>query len=352
MKVVSWNIEWMNNWFVGQGRAAFRERYEPRGRLQASIADVDALCRNVAQVIKDLAPDILSIQEGPSDPREMRLFVSTYLRGQTGGNLYEIFGGHDGGAQKAYILIRRNSSVTFPREPADEATLSLAEEWESDVDGDAHLRPYSFTRRPVVVDCDYEGQMVRVVALHLKSKYVHGGAALWSHPLKRKRREFVREALRQRRRISAESMRVRQYLNDLLENKPHLPIIVTGDCNDGPGADYFEKRYLTHNVTDILLGSTYYPAFQFEHAFLHRLSQRQRYTAIFDDFVTGENGKLLVLDHILVSPVLKSGGGATIGLLNGGIGHQEFERAIDEGAATDREKFPSDHRPAFAVFGP
>ena len=350
MKIVSWNIEWMNNWFVGYGSVAFKELYEPRDSPQDAIADVDALCRRVAQVVEDLAADILCVQEGPSDPREMELFVSTYLRDQAGGSRYRIFGGHDGGAQKAYILVRRDGPVTNPREPDDGLTRSLAEEWDSDVDGDATLQPYHFTRRPVVVDCDYGGQTVRVVTLHLKSKYVHRGADLWNRPARRL--EFIREALKHRRRISAESMRVRQYLNDLLEVQPHLPIVVTGDCNDGPGADYFEKRYLTHNVTDILLGSTYYPAFQFEHAFIHRLPRAQRYTAIFDDFVTGEQGKLLVLDHILVSPSLKSSGGATIGLLNGGIGHQEFERAIDEGAASERQKFPSDHRPAFAIFGP
>ena len=350
MKVVSWNIEWMNNWFAGYGSVAFKERYEPRGNSQDAIANVDTLCRRVAQVIEDLAPDILCVQEGPSDPREMELFVSTYLRDQAGGSRYDIFGGHDGGAQKAYILVSRDGPVVNPREPADGPTRSLAEEWESDVDGDASLQPYRFTRRPVVVDCDYEGETVRVVSLHLKSKYVHRGAGLWNNPARR--HEFIREALKHRRRISAESMRVRQYLNDLLEAQPHLPIIVTGDCNDGPGADYFEERYLTHNVTDILLGSTYYPGFQFEHAFMHRLPQTQRYTAIFDDFVTGESDKLLVLDHILVSPLLKSGGGCTICLLNGGIGHQEFERAIDEDAASERQKFPSDHRPAFAVFGP
>jgi hypothetical protein len=147
-------------------------------------------------------------------------------------------------------------------------------------------------------------------------------------------------------------MRVRRYLDAALKETPHQAIVVAGDCNDGPGADYFEELYLTHNITDILLGSTYYPAFQFEHAFMHRVPRTRRYTAIFDDFVTGENNKLLVLDHILVSPVLKSGGGTPIGLLNAGVGHQEFERAIDESAASARQKYPSDHRPVFAVFGP
>jgi endonuclease/exonuclease/phosphatase family metal-dependent hydrolase len=350
MKIVSWNIEWMNNWFVGYDQVAFREEYDPRGRPQDAIADVDALCRRVAQVIDDLAPDVLCVQEGPSDPREMELFTSTYLVDEAGQSLYRVFGGYDGGAQKIYILVNQHGPVTDAWEPDDSLTRSLEEEWECDIDGDSVLQPYHFTRRPIVVDCHYEGQTVRVVALHTKSKYVHGGAEMWNNPTRQL--EFIQEALKHRRRISAESMKVRRYLDDVLEQDPHQPIVVAGDCNDGPGADYFENLYLTHNVTDILLGSTYYPAFQFEHAFMHRLPQTQRFTAIFDDFVTGESNKLLVLDHILVSPVLKSGGGTAIGLLNASIGHQEFERAIDESAASERQRLPSDHRPVFAVFGP
>jgi len=350
MRIVSWNIEWMNNWFVGGGKVALREAYKPRGRPQSAIADVDTLCKRVAQTIEELAPDILCVQEGPSDVREMELFVSTYLTDGAGQGLYRIFGGSDGGSQKIYILVNRDGPVTDAWEPDDNLTRSLADEWNCDIDGDADLRKYHFTRRPVVVDCDYEGQEVRVVALHLKSKYVHGGAAAWNNPAKRT--EFVKEALKQRRRISAESMRARRYLDEMLAEKPHRAIVVAGDCNDGPGADYFEELYLTHNVTDILLGSTYRPAFQFEHAFTHRMPRAQRYTAIFDDFVTKESGKLLILDHILVSPGLKSGSGSPIGLLSGGIGHQEFERAIDENATSERQEFPSDHRPVFAVFGP
>ena len=39
-----------------------------------------------------------------------------------------------------------------------------------------------------------------------------------------------------------------------------------GDLNDGPGLDYFEELYLTHNVTDIVVGSAFRPEWQFTHA--------------------------------------------------------------------------------------
>jgi endonuclease/exonuclease/phosphatase family metal-dependent hydrolase len=352
VKVVSWNIAWMNNWFVGGNAVALRERYVPANAADAdeAIANVDALCRRVAQVITSLAPDILCIQEGPSDRREMELFVSTYLADGAGQSRYSVFGGYDGSAQKIYILVNRWGPGLNPRVPDDPLTQALSEDWQCDVEGDFTLQPYHFTRRPVVIDCDYEDMVLRVVGLHTKSKFISNGEALWNNLARRP--EFIRDALKARRRISIESVRIRRYLDDLLTQNPHHAIVVLGDCNDGPGADYFEDRYLTHNLTDILLGSTFQPALQFEHAFLYRLPQAQRFTALFRDFVEDNEEKALVLDHILVSPVLRSGGGISAGLLNGGIGHQAFMDATDDTAASGREKAPSDHRPVFALFGP
>lgn len=350
MRLVNWNIEWMNNWFVGGNEVAFRESYHPRGRSHDAIEDVRDLARRVAQVILELDPDILCIQEGPSDRREMELFASTHLVDEAGNPLYLVFGGYDGRTQKVYILVRQNCEATSPCEPNDAPTLQLQQEWEADIEGVGNLAPYRFTRRPLVVDCQWRGKTLRIISMHLKSKYIHGGERQWKDPDRRS--EFVREALMHRRRISAESLRVRRYLDALLEEDPLRMIIVTGDLNDGPGADHFEQNYLTHNLTDILVGSTYRPAQQFQHTFLQAVPQIERYTAKFDDFITGEVNKSLVLDHILVSPVLKSGGLVSEGLLYSNIGHTAFERAIDPDAGSARQMFPSDHRPIIAVFGP
>jgi endonuclease/exonuclease/phosphatase family metal-dependent hydrolase len=347
---VNWNIEWMNNWFVGGNEVALRDSYDPRGRPGDAIPDVDNLASRVAQVIRELAPDVLCIQEGPSDLREMELFVSTYLSGEDGQSLYQAFIAPDGRSQKAYVLIRTQAEVQNPRLASDARTQRLEEEWETDLEGVGILSPYKFTRCPLIVDCDWRGKTLRIVNLHLKSKFIHGGESMWNNPDRRP--EFILEALKQRRRISAESMRVRRYLDDLLREDPLRLIIVTGDLNDGPGADYFEESYLTHNLTDILVGSTYHPAHQFQHTFLHAVPEVERYTAKFDDFITGEVQKSLVLDHILVSPVLRSGSLVSEGLLYGRVSHMAFERAIDPDAPTARQRFPSDHRPVLAVFGP
>ena len=46
----------------------------------------------------------------------------------------------------------------------------------------------------------------------------------------------------------------------------------------------FEERYITHNVTDILVGSAFAPERVFTHA-QHHFAGDQRYTAVFEDIV-------------------------------------------------------------------
>lgn len=334
MRILNWNIEWMNDWFVGGNAVAFRDSYERTG-----ITDVAALCQRVAGVIKALEPDAVTIQEGPSDIREMLLFTDNYLTDSTGQPLFDVFGGIDGRAQKIYTLVRRDGEFENPEIPDDPATVSLAEPWETDVDGDLQLEGYEFTRLPLVVvgRSAQDGKMLKVVSLHTKSKYVHEGKRLWNKP--ETRQQYIIAALKNRRRISSEAMRLRKYLDELLTQSSEAQIVVTGDFNDGPGTDFFEERYLTHNVTDILLGSTYHPELLFKHTFLTNTPSDKRFTAIFDDFIDDIPNRKLVLDHIIVSPSLADQS-------QGKIAHDQYNAAIDE-TASRRQKYPSDHRPVF-----
>jgi exonuclease III len=336
VRIVNWNIEWMNDWFVGEGSVAFRQDNRRRG-----ITDVADLCRRVASVINNLNPDVLTIEEGPSDIREMELFVETYLIDGQGNRLFDIFGGIDGGAQKIYTLVKKGGEFRNPIIPADDFTLALQDPWEADIDGDYQLENYEFTRQPLVVEGTKgdENSKLRIVTLHTKSKYVYNGESLWKNP--DTRIEYVKAAMKNRRRISSEAMRVRKYLDDLVNQNNDSLSVVTGDFNDGPGIDYFEKRYLTHNVTDILLGSTYYPNLLFKHAFLERVPEHQRYTAIFDDFIDDIPGRHLLLDHILISPALWSR------IEDSEIAHQEYNAGTDNNAS-GRQKYVSDHRPVYA----
>jgi hypothetical protein len=335
MRIASWNIEWMNNWFVGYNQVAFRSDHHSSG-----ITDVDDLCRRVAGVIKSLDPDVLAVEEGPSDINEMRLFVDRYLADQSGIGIFDVFGGFDGSTQKIYMLVKKQGAFINAAAPNDSLTEGLEDSWETDVNGDFYLEDYKFTRRPLVVEGKTapNNNTMRIIALHTKSKYVQYGKSWWNNP--DKKQDYVVKALENRRRISSEAMRLRMYLDDTLKQINDARVVVLGDFNDGPGIDYFERHYLTHNVTDILIGSTYYSDLLFKHAVIGRVPKSDLYTAIFDDFIDEIDDRPILLDHILVSPALAPE------VTNAGIAHTEYDAATDASASV-RQKDASDHRPIY-----
>ena len=338
MKIINWNIEWMNDWFV-HGKIAFKDKVIKNQKV--TVSNVENLGKRVANVIKDLNPDLMTIQEGPSDIKEMQLFVDKHLK-SSNKTVYEVLEGFDKGAQKMYALVKKNGEMSNVCVVEDKLTKELRNPWKFDVDGDCEIEDYKFTRTPLIIEGTWKKKRIRIISLHSKSKYVHEGMKLWKNPNKRKK--FVIEALRNRRRISSEAMRLRTYLNKLMEKNAKEFIVVTGDFNDGPGIDYFERYYLTHNITDLLLGSSFYPKLLFKHSYLGRVKEDECFTAIFDDFVDNIKNRKVLLDHILVSPALNNK------IVDSGIAHKEYEKQTNP-RLQGREKYPSDHRPVYLVLG-
>lgn len=342
MHIVNWNIEWMNNWFSGNRNPSWGTRQpdddSPRqGALFAHEAQEAA--GRVANVIRALDPDLITVQEGPSSTEEMALFIADFLSDDDG-PLYDAMIGSDGRTQKMYALIKRDGAVETCDYATDASTQELLDDWEADVDGDLLLESYGFTRTPLVVDVDPRvGQPFRTVVLHTKSKYVHRGQQMFQNPATRQR--YVEEAMLARRRISAEGYRIRAYLDALVKDDPEARIIVTGDFNDGPGKDYFERKFLTHNVADIVLGSTFYPELIFQQPMLTLVPPPALFTARFDDFVDNEMNRQLLLDHFIVSPALRSY------VADAGIAHDAFEAELAADGDRERSKRPSDHRPIY-----
>jgi hypothetical protein len=181
-----------------------------------------------------------------------------------------------------------------------------------------------------------------VIVAHLKSNFINQGKELWANPATRT--DFVRAALKNRRRIATEAMRLRTYIDWRLDADPTAAIVVLGDLNDGPGQDYFERLYLAHNVTDILAGSPYQPERVFNDAPADA-SVADRYTAVFDDFVTDEQNKQLLLDHILLAPVFTTAESTLTKVAGSGlVAHDAWTDQV-QGGGQRRDQRPTDHRP-------
>jgi endonuclease/exonuclease/phosphatase family metal-dependent hydrolase len=328
----------MNNWFGPDAEpVAFRSTFQNPGSTHVSPTDETA--GRFARVIQAVDADILALEEGPSRIEELELFVSTYLS-DGGQPLYECFLGDAGVAQKVGLLWKP-STFTSASLALHDDVKNLVDPWQADVDGDAVLDEHGFTRSPLVVRLDVGGHPLEVIVLHTKSNFINQGEQMWNNDSTRQ--NYVVAALKNRRRNSTEGMRVRTYLDARLAVNADTSIIVLGDLNDGPGLDYFEELYLSHNVTDILVGSAFQPEWILFHA-QHDVAPDLRYTAIFDDFVTGEKQKHLLLDHILLSPGLTRAGGLAKVDGSGAVHHAEYEAEVVN-AGANREDRPSDHRP-------
>jgi endonuclease/exonuclease/phosphatase family metal-dependent hydrolase len=326
----------MNDWFTpGSGPAAFRPTFSKDGHVN----DTDRTATRASALIRAIDPDLVALQEAPSRPEEMALFIQRYLV-DGGTPRYQFLLGDSGGAQKLALLCKPGSVGNIGLAPHSSIT-GLIDPWLSDVNGDAVLDLYEFTRVPLVVDVKLGSQALQLIVMHTKSNFINNGKSMWENEATRQ--AFVVAALQNRRRISSEAMRVRTYLNAVWKTDPTMKTLVLGDLNDGPGTDYFEQYYLTHNVTDILVGSAFEPESIFFHA-QHEVAADRRYTAVFDDFVTGENNKRLLLDHILLSPGLSQKQGLRRVRNSGAVHHAEYEAQLQNGGKF-REDRPSDHRP-------
>ena len=336
LKVCSFNCEWMNDWFAsGSGPAAFRPTFTKDGHT----SNTDATCKRTAAVISAIDPDVLAVQEGPSRQEELELFIATYLQDGGGAPRYQCYLGDTGAAQKVGLLFKPQVGAQLA--PHSDIT-QLIDDWDADVDGDEQLESYHFTRSPLVVNLQAGAATFQMIVMHTKSNFVQNGKSMWTNPATQQ--QYVHQALTNRRRISAEGMRTRTYLDKVLAADSSRRIIVLGDLNDGPGRDYFEDNYLTHNVTDLMVGSAFEPEWTFTHA-QSDVPAAQRYTAVFDDYVpTPQPNKRLLLDHILLSPGFSGGSGLRKVANSGAVHHAEYTAQVVNNGQ-QRENRPSDHRP-------
>jgi hypothetical protein len=187
---------------------------------------------------------------------------------------------------------------------------------------------------------------MEVLVAHLKSNFINQGERMWRDPAQRA--QFVRSALQNRRRIANEGMRMRQYLDARLDADPESAIVVLGDFNDGPGRDLFEQQYLAHNVTDLLIGSPYRPETLFAHALVDEPADR-RFSAVFDDFVTEEPQKRLLLDHVVLSPAMAAGAAPVRKVDRSGRVEHDAWAGRRTGDGSRRDERATDHRPATVV---
>jgi endonuclease/exonuclease/phosphatase family metal-dependent hydrolase len=303
----------MNRWFSSdENEAQFKNVFD--GSVKTEI-----VAKRVADVIKEIDPDLLAIQEGPSRKDEMELFIETYLEDR-----YQCEMGSDGGAQKIFVLYKKN---TFDHVLRIDTHYN---DWEFDKDGDFDLDSINFTRTPLELEVFVKDKRLKVFVVHLKSNFINNGEQLWNNPNTRK--DYVKDALINRRRILTEAIALRSRVDNIFDE--YSDMLVLGDMNDGPGKHYFEKFLLGLDVTQALLGDVYNP----QRIFNVPSTLSNDFTAVFDDFVENIPNRRLLLDRIILSPSLTEFSD------NARVEHEAFNKFTSN--FNEREGRPSDHVPA------
>ena len=274
VKFLTWNMEWMNDLFGSN--YSFRQDDEKTQHMRS--ATVLDRRRHLSKVINELSPDVIVIVEGPNVTEELQLFFDTDVVGN-----WQCHIQRSPGMTQCIGLAVRIDTGKFAAEPFtafDTLGMPAFQEWHADLDDDGVTEVFKFERSPLYAWVNLvNGKSFAVLGLHLKSKLV-ASALEWSR--------WWERADANRKKILSQAQRVRTafvdaYLRDNLT--AGIPLLVTGDINDGPGMDTSERKLLGSGM-EKLMGNIWFPELALGNALFDTLSENDKNRLRFDRIAT------------------------------------------------------------------
>lgn len=274
LKVMVWNMEWMNDLFAGNG--LFRPDAEKTQHMTS--ATVKQRREALSLVIKELDPDLLMVVEGPNETAEWQLFLDTDLPGKWQGYIQK----SPGMSQCIGLAVRTDTGkfAVTSFQAFDTLAMPAFQPWQVDMEDDGISEVYKFERSPLYAEIvTADNKRLRLLGLHLKSKLV-ASALEWSR--------WWENADANRRKIFAQASRIRQsfldaYLTDAATAQ--IPLIVGGDINDGPGMDTSERKIMGSGI-ERLMGSVWFPQLTLGNALFESLKPSDQRQLRFDKIAT------------------------------------------------------------------
>ena len=336
IKLLCWNVEWMNDLFTAgtTGPAAFRPDNEKP--LHNPDTTVKTRREHLSGVLKDLAPDVVVVCEGPSRKEELKLFFDTDVPGTWQVDLQR----SPAQSQNIGIAVRTDTGkFTAPfLQLQDTVSDKRFDPFLVDTDSDDVLEQHKFERRPLLATVSPAGGApFTILGLHIKSKGIFD-ALEWSR--------WWDTADANRKKILAQATQIRmKFLEPFLADAAtaNTPLIVCGDINDGPGLDASERRLFGSGV-ERLMGVIWRPQFCLGNALFDTLKPKDRqeldfssiYTTSFKDPIFNGVYQKEWIDHILYS---RNQNGVWV------TGAQVHSKMPDGTAIYTKYKHASDHFP-------
>lgn len=336
LKVATWNLKHSNRLIDDDPNDHVVER---RLRVRETIEEID--------------PDILCIQEGAKGEGAVDVFCNQVLDRKWVPIFLEGEDGALGDNDKAYQT-KGTQWIWFLVKPdlAGRCRLQSPQVWQAFIGGktwpvnywgEEKATNHSHYRHPQVLIYDMgNGHELELVGVHLKSK-INREKILFDEE-NNLVGDYLSKATQARIKLATEARNVRSYIAAKFDQLSEPAILVMGDCNDGPGHDYFETQYLFFDLISNLQGDVMIAERFFNHA-LFDFSGHLRWTAQFSDPLRKlhPSPTKLLLDHILISQPLCRG---TLPLEarahSGQVEHEAFERA---NAGSNSKTVTSDHVP-------
>lgn len=340
IKLLLWNMEWLNDLFVsGSGPAQFRPDGEKPAHSSSGVT-VRERRDDLAAVITEIGPDLVVVVEGPNRNEELQLLFETDL----------------GAGWKTFLQPTPRSSQTIgaaintgtgkfdlaATRRLDSAANAAFQSFQTDTDDDLVEEIYHFERLPLDLEVALsDGKRIRILGVHLKSKAIFD-AYEWS------RWWSVSEG--NRRKILAQAMQVRRRFVEPFLAAPTTkgtPLIVCGDVNDGPGLDAAEKRLFGSGI-EKLMGEVWAPKVCLGNALYDSLDENDKLkmnfellaTTRFKDPIFNDVYHQEWIDHILYSD---NQGRAWVS------GAQVVRNALDGQPLWRKFRHASDHSPVVAT---
>lgn len=245
----------------------------------------------LTKTISKIQPYILGVVEGSDLDEHHNLFLG---QKQLKGFKYKVAKSQKSrGAQDLVFYYRAPFEVL-----SIDQHLSFYDDWREDIDGDTIDEFLTFNRKPLEVRFKNieTGDELLAILVSFKSKGVFSTSDM---------HRYQDVALANRKKLYAQSKKVRERLVQLFEEEPNLPVIVMGDLNDEPGMDYFQK-IVGASAIETIMGDLFHPE-QIYHNALWDLVEKQGIDTtwtidFYDPIVRNRSKHRAWVDHIFVSP--------------------------------------------------
>ncbi|MBT4288543.1 MAG: hypothetical protein HOD92_14545 [Deltaproteobacteria bacterium] len=246
--------------------------------------------KSLEKIIINQQPHILGIVEASNKVKDHQYFIDNtgladldYMVGKSS---------HKRGKQDLVVYYREPFEIV-----SIDDDINYYDEWIEDIDNDGIKEVCNFERKPMEVIFRIKGSNINflVILVATKSKGVFSINDIINH-------QYL--ALANRKKILAQSKKIRSRVNQLMDEKPDLPLIVMGDFNDEPGMDSYEKMLGASSI-ETVMGSVFEPD-KILHNTIWHLSKKNRnkdlWTTEYPDLIVQNFGLHKAwLDHIFIS---------------------------------------------------